>query len=114
MAIDFNGINNSGKPQNNADRRVETLDRGNTGSRTQASGQSAGQAASSLGGDTISLTDTAARLKSVESRLADLPVVDSERVEGVQRALTSGNYAVDAERVAGKMIAFERQLTGKG
>lgn len=61
-------------------------------------------------GDTVSLTDTATRLRSLENTLANLPVVDTQRVEDIQRALASGTFEVDAERIAGKMLDFERQL----
>lgn len=111
MAIDFSGINNSGKAQNNTDRRVESLNRENAAPRSPTASS---QAASTTGSDKISLTDTAARLKALEAQLAKLPVVDSKRVDGVQRALTSGNYSVNAERVAGKLIQFEQQLASKG
>ncbi len=110
MAIDFSGINANGKPQNSTERRVETLDRSRSGSRSQAVDQSSPPNAS----DKISLTATATRLKALEAQLAKLPVVDNNRVGDVQRALANGTYSVNAERVAGKLIAFERQLAGKG
>ena len=60
--------------------------------------------------DTVSLTDTAARLRKLENSLAELPVVDSQRVENIQKSIENGEYKVDAKRVAQKMLGFEREL----
>lgn len=60
--------------------------------------------------DTVSLTDTAARLRELENSLAKLPVVDSQRVESIQQAIANGSYEVDSGRVAEKMLRFERDL----
>ncbi len=61
--------------------------------------------------DTISLTDTAARLRELENTLSSLPVVDAQRLEAIQKAVENGSYEVDAKRVAEKMLAFEAALT---
>lgn len=60
--------------------------------------------------DTVSLTDTAARLRELENSLAKLPVVDSQRVETIQQAIENGTYEPDPMRIASKMIKFEREL----
>jgi negative regulator of flagellin synthesis FlgM len=60
--------------------------------------------------DTVSLTDTASRLRQMENTLARLPVVDSQRVESIRKALADGTFELDPERVARKMMAFEREL----
>jgi negative regulator of flagellin synthesis FlgM len=61
--------------------------------------------------DTVSLTDTAARLRGLENTLASLPVVDTQRVEEIQQAIASGEFEVDAEQIADKMLAFESELS---
>lgn len=63
--------------------------------------------------DTVSLTDTAARLRNLENNLAQLPVVDSQRVETMRQAIENGTYQSDAKRTASKLAEFERQLQGK-
>jgi len=60
--------------------------------------------------DTVSLTDTAARLRELENSLAKLPVVDSQRVENLQKAIENGTYEVDARRTAEKLLGFEQAL----
>ena len=62
--------------------------------------------------DTVTLTDAAAQLRSLESTLGELPVVDSQRVEDLQRAIENGSYEVDTQRIADKMLQFEANLVG--
>ncbi|MBL8200102.1 MAG: flagellar biosynthesis anti-sigma factor FlgM [Chromatiales bacterium] len=58
----------------------------------------------------VRLTDTAASLKQVEKRLADLPDVDRKRVETLRQRIESGAYEVNAGRLADRLLAFERDL----
>lgn len=60
--------------------------------------------------DVVSLTDTALRLRQIEDQLRTVPVVDNARVTEVRNALNSGNYEIDAARVAEKIIEFESRL----
>jgi len=60
--------------------------------------------------DTVSLTDTAARLRELENSLAKMPVVDSQRVESIQQAIANGSYEMDSGRIAEKMLRFEQEL----
>lgn len=62
------------------------------------------------GADKVSLTRTAARLKDIEQRLASQTPVDDKRVKQVKSAINNGEYNVDADRVAHKMINFESSL----
>ena len=60
--------------------------------------------------DTVTLTDTAARLRDLGNTLSALPVSDTQRVEEVKKAVEDGTYTVDAGRVAHKMIELEKLL----
>ncbi len=63
--------------------------------------------------DTVSLTDTAARLKSLEASVASLPVVDAQRVEHIKKLLADGTYNIDAKKVASMLQKFEQSLSDK-
>ena len=56
--------------------------------------------------DTVSLTDTAARLQKLENTIAELPVMDSQRVEELRTAIANGEYKPDAGSIADKMLSF--------
>ena len=99
MPNDISGIN-SGRSQQSSDRHVGTVRRdGSTSS--QGSNSSASQT------DTVSLTDMASRLHSLEKKLASQPDVDQAHVNRVRDAISRGEYRVDPDRVADKMMDFE-------
>jgi len=58
-------------------------------------------------GDRVTLTNTASRLKNIEQQLNSSSSIDNARVAEVQSAISNGDYNVDADRVADKMLAFE-------
>jgi len=97
----INGLNGTNTPRSTDGGKVNGT-RGN-GPEAQKSGGNAVSNAT----DSVSLTDTAARLQKVEASLADLPEVDNDRVATIQRAIADGSYQVDANRIADKMLSFE-------
>ena len=75
-------------------------------SRNEASERSQSDTPSSSG-DRVTLTDTASRLQNIEQQLNNASSIDSARVADVQSAISNGDYNVDADRIADKMLAFE-------
>jgi negative regulator of flagellin synthesis FlgM len=64
-------------------------------------------------GDSVSLTEAAARLQKLEAALADHPVVDQQRVADIRQALADGRYRTNPERVADKLLELERLFGGR-
>lgn len=62
--------------------------------------------------DSVSLTDTAARLQKLENTIAELPVVDTQRVEDIRNAIASGEYEINPGRIADKMLGMDAELNG--
>ena len=104
MNIDIKNLPNSSLkgPEEPSQIRVG---RGEPGRSQQHTGSSAGQ-------DTISLTDTAARMRNLENTVASMPVVDSQRVAEIKQAIVEGTYEINPERIAEKMLDME-QAWGK-
>lgn len=103
MANDINGIN-GGRTQSANDKQVQTLRRE---AATESSTRAQTSNLNSSGQDKVSLTDMASRLKSLEQKLAQQPDVDQARVDKVRNAMARGEYRVNPERVADKMMNFE-------
>jgi negative regulator of flagellin synthesis FlgM len=61
-------------------------------------------------GDQVTLTDSARSMQRIEESVAKAPVVDAAKVAAVKQAVTAGTYQIDAGRVAGKLLQFERGL----
>lgn len=60
--------------------------------------------------DHVTLTDSARSLQKIEEAVAKTPVVNADKVAAVKHAISSGNYKIDAGRVAGKLLTYERGL----
>jgi len=63
--------------------------------------------------DKVSLTGAAETLRKLETAIASVPDVNTDRVERVKNAIARGEYAMDNNRIADKMLALERMLGAK-
>ena len=75
-----------------------------------ASGKSQQETGNASTLDTVSLTDSAAMLVKMEKAVNDAPVVDTQRVEDIRKAIANGSFAIDTNRVAEKLLSFESRL----
>jgi negative regulator of flagellin synthesis FlgM len=83
--------------------------------KAQSSGQakgakSAAAATSTSGSDRLDLTGDAGKLQELEGRIANMPIVDAQKVEAVQQALATGSFTIDPQTCAEKMLAMEISL----
>jgi negative regulator of flagellin synthesis FlgM len=60
--------------------------------------------------DSIAITGVAQGIKKAVESSASVDVVDVERVASVKKALAEGSYQINAEKIAKKMIQFEKLL----
>jgi len=60
--------------------------------------------------DTIKLSVSGSVLQRAHAAIDRTPVVDVQQVNTLHKSIASGNYQVDANRVAEKLIQFERNL----
>ena len=105
MAIEIS--RNNGRPPQ------ETADAGKSQAAAPSnSKQNAGTAGKSTtaGSDQLKLSSQAAQLQALEAEIANLPVVDTHRVEDVQRTLATGSFEIQPARVADKVLSFEAGL----
>ena len=76
----------------------------------KSQGESSAAPAAAPPKDHVTLTDSARSLQKIEEAVAKTPVVNADKVAAVKQAITSGNYKVDAGRVAGKLLKYEHGL----
>jgi negative regulator of flagellin synthesis FlgM len=75
-------------------------------------GRSAAPANATTPVEDLHITDTARTLVSLEQSVKQMPAVDEKKVSLVRDALRDGNYKVDAQRVADKLLRLEQELAG--
>jgi negative regulator of flagellin synthesis FlgM len=100
MSVKINGLEN---------RPVQVAGKGAT-ERTAGKSAAAPGAAVAAAAHEVKLTDSAMQLAALEKALAQVPDVDLKRVEEVRTAIQSGEYKIDAQRIAAKLLQLERAL----
>jgi len=79
-------------------------------------GKSAGKTATPStagGGDSLTLTESSTRIRSLESQLASVDIADAAKIESVKAALANGTFTVDAEVVADRLIDHTKEALRK-
>jgi negative regulator of flagellin synthesis FlgM len=82
----------------------------NAGVADKQQGEAKTAAATGQTGDHVTLTDSARTLQKIEETVANTPVVDAAKVASVKQAVQSGTYQIDPQRVADKLLQYERGL----
>lgn len=54
--------------------------------------------------DNVSLSSDSSRLQALEAALAEIDVEDAGKIESIRQAIASGQFTVDEEVVAEKMV----------
>ena len=60
--------------------------------------------------DQVNLSAGSKTIQQVEAEIRSMPEVDDATVERIRTAIESGQYKVDYEKLAGKMLNFEDNL----
>ena len=60
--------------------------------------------------DSVNITDSARRLFALAQAVQDSPEVDAERVAALQHAIASGQYTINPDRVADRLLQMEQDL----
>ena len=78
-------------------------------------GKGAGKAATPApgGSDSLTLTESSTRIRSLESQLASVDIADAGKIESVKAALANGTFTVDAEVVADRLIDHTKEALRK-
>jgi len=62
------------------------------------------------GQDSVSLTPQAKQLRELQKKSNEAPEVDQKKIDKLKKAIMSGEYKVDAEKLAQNMANFEFSL----
>ncbi|MGC2461832.1 MAG: flagellar biosynthesis anti-sigma factor FlgM [Steroidobacteraceae bacterium] len=60
--------------------------------------------------DSLNITDSARRLFALAQAVQDSPEIDTERVAARQHAIASGQYTINPDRVADRLLQMEQDL----
>jgi negative regulator of flagellin synthesis FlgM len=92
---------------NNPSSVVSTLQRGVSGSASNAERKAAEALPLQSSTDRVSVTSEAARLQEIEEQLMSVPEVNAQRVAEIKAQIAAGTFDFNPQRIAEKLIAFE-------
>lgn len=85
--------------------------------RSEAAKSAGGQSSARASGadtaapkDTVSITHSGFLMSKLEEIVHSTPVVDRDRVAALKDAIASGAYEIDDQRVADRLLKFERDV----
>jgi len=84
-------------------------------SKTEKSKKKAGSSSSSTddgGDDSVSLTGQSSQISRLIQQMKSAPVLDPDRVSPVKEKVDKGEYEIEYQQVANKMLDFERSYQG--
>ena len=60
--------------------------------------------------DTVQLTHNAKLLERIDKSLAEVPAVDSARIEAVRADIANGDYAINADKIAEVLLRTDAEF----
>ena len=75
-------------------------------------GQSRAATADAAPSDTVNITQSGLLMSKLEELVQRAPVVDQARVAAIKDAIASGTYEIDDQRIADRLLKFERDVLG--
>lgn len=99
MAIELNGLSSN---QTTAARNKPGDQNGVNANKASQTNTAPAQA------DTVRLSDAVQALQSANRQMDDSSDFDAGRVAEIKAAIADGSYSINSERVADKMLQFEK------
>lgn len=103
MAINFNHL--SSTPSTSSRDKVEQQPAVKSGASTDNGADNASAQS------TVQFSNEALALQQLEEQVGKLPDINEGRIAVIKAALEDGTYTIDAERLAGNILAFDDELT---
>lgn len=94
----------TGGLDNNARARNETTKAATSQAPQAKAEQSAGLT------DQVKLSASSKSIQQIEAEVRNLPEVDDNTVDRIRSQIESGEYKIDYQKLAGKMLDFEERL----
>ena len=101
MTININNLNNQAQVLQNKQTQVKSDAAQTATNNTQVK---------NVAHDSVSLTPQAQQLKALQKKSADAPSVDQKKIDELKKAISSGEYKVDAEKLMKSMLSYEFDL----
>ncbi|MEO1079326.1 MAG: flagellar biosynthesis anti-sigma factor FlgM [Pseudomonadota bacterium] len=96
--------------QSSREQGTRRSERGTSVQGAASAAAGAGDAESAGRGESVSFTQTASDLLSLETQLRELPGIDQARVDRIRSAIDNGSFEIDTDRIVDNLLRSEREL----
>nr|WP_321271279.1 flagellar biosynthesis anti-sigma factor FlgM [uncultured Tolumonas sp.] len=103
-------INNISSSLNGLSNKTSSAKTSKQGATSESSSSSVSKG--TVAQDTVKLTEHAQSLSSLQQKITDAPDTDDNKVASIKAAIANGDYKINSDRIAGKMLAQENALFG--
>lgn len=104
MAININNLSNTNQVKQKVDQQNQVKQQVSQSNVTAEQAKMASK-------DSVSITPQAKQLSELQKKAQDAPVVNQKKVEQLKKAIMSGEYKVNADKLAASLAKFEFDLT---
>lgn len=104
MAININNLSNTSQVKQTVDKQTQIKQQSSQVSN-------AGEQAKMASRDSVSLTPQAQQMSQVQKKADQAPAVDQKKIDKLKKAIESGEYKVNPEKLAASIAKFEFSLT---
>ncbi|XPF93774.1 flagellar biosynthesis anti-sigma factor FlgM [Colwellia sp. RE-S-Sl-9] len=99
MALNINNLNGSNQVKQKIEQQTQV--------KQQVVQQSNTEQSKAARQDSVSLTPQAKQMSELQKKAADAPMVDQKKIDQLKKAITSGEYKIDPEKLAANIANFE-------
>jgi len=103
MALNINNLSNNNPIKQKVDQQAQVKQQANQNTVTAEQSKMASK-------DSVSITPQAKRLSELQKKAQDAPVVSQKKIEQLKKAISSGEYKINPEKLAASIANFEFKL----
>jgi negative regulator of flagellin synthesis FlgM len=99
MSLNINNLNNTNQVKQNTEQQTQV--------KQQAAQSTQSDPLKAARQDSVSLTPQAKQLTELQKKAADGPILNEKKIEQLKKAISSGEYKIDPEKLAKNIASFE-------
>lgn len=103
MAMNINNLTNNNQVKQNIDSKSQVKQQSATSANVADTAKLASR-------DSVSLTAQAKQFTELQKKASDAPVVNQKKVDELKKAILSGDYKINPEKLAASIADFEFAL----
>ena len=99
MSLNINNLNNNSQVKKNTEQQTQI--------KQQAVQSTNVESAKTARQDSVSLTPQAKQLTELQKKATDAPILNEKKIEQLKKAISSGEYQINPEKLAKNIASFE-------